>query len=198
MSDIVDPEAAVRSYLLSLRDPSALVDQAAIDALTREAEHSTDPIEQLRLLTKLERAKAVDPAHFEHQFIRCAKQWAEANDVSVAAFRSLGVPDATLRAAGLVAGAGRSAGQRTAPRGGATRGAAGRAPAVPTDQVKTHVLGRSGTFTMAAVVEAVRGSELTVRKAIAELVDAGKVRNLGPDPHHHGRGRAPLRYETVA
>jgi hypothetical protein len=24
------------------------------------------------------------------------------------------------------------------------------------------------------------------------------VRNLGPDPHHHGRGRAPLRYETVA
>jgi hypothetical protein len=51
---------------------------------------------------------------------------------------------------------------------------------------------------MAAVVEAVRGSEITVRKAIAELVDAGTVRNLGPDPHHHGRGRAPLRYETVA
>jgi hypothetical protein len=69
---------------------------------------------------------------------------------------------------------------------------------VSTEQVKAHVRGLTGTFTMAAVVEAVRGSEITVRKAIAELVDAGAVRNLGPDPHHHGRGRAPLRYETVA
>jgi hypothetical protein len=195
MSDIVDPEAAVRSYLLSLRDPSALVDQEAIEALTREAEQTTDPIEQLRLLTRLERAKAVDPAHFEHQFIRCAKQWADANDVSVAAFRSLGVPDATLRAAGLMAGAGRGAAPRTPRR---ASGSSGRAPAVPSEQIKAHVLGLSGTFTMSAVVEAVRGSEITVRKAIGELVDAGRVRNLGPDPHHHGRGRAPLRYEIVA
>ena len=195
MSDIVDPEAAVRSYLLSLRDPSALVDQEAIDALTREAEQATDPIEQLRLLTRLERAKAVDPAHYEHQFIRCAKQWAEANDVSAAAFRSLGVPDATLRAAGMVAGAGRGTAPRPARR---TSGSSGRAPSVSTEQVKAHVRGLTGTFTMAAVVEAVRGSEITVRKAIAELFDWVTVSNLGPDPHHHGRGRAPLRYETVA
>lgn len=195
MSDIVDPEAAVRSYLLSLRDPSALVDQEAIDALSRQAAETTDPIEQLRLLTRLERAKAVDPAHYEHQFIRCAKQWAEANDVSTAAFRSLGVPEATLRAAGLVAGSSRPTGPRQARR---STGGSGRAPSVSTEQVKAHVRGLTGTFTMAAVVEAVHGSEITVRKAIAELVDAGSVRNLGPDPHHHGRGRAPLRYETVA
>ena len=195
MSDVVDPEAAVRSYLLSLRDPSALVDQDAIDALSRQAAETTDPIEQLRLLSRLERAKAVDPAHYEHQFIRCARQWAEANEVSVAAFRSLGVPDATLRAAGLVAGAGRSSAPRQARR---TTSGAGRAPSVSAEQVKAHVRGLSGTFTMAAVIEAIHGSEITVRKAISELIEAGAVRSLGPDPHHRGRGRAPVRYETVA
>lgn len=192
------PDEAVRTYLLSLQDPEALVDRAAIAEMEAAAATSTDPLERLRLLSRIERAKRVDLAHVEHEFVRQAKNWAEANEVSASAFQALGVPDAVLRTAGLLGG-GRTPGRRA---GTTTTAAPGRRAArsarnVTTAQVTDHVLGRSGPFTMAAVEADTGASTMTVRKSITALVEQGTVRRLGADPAHQGQGRAPIRYQTA-
>lgn len=197
MSEHTEHEKAVRLYLQSLRDPSSLIDQNAITQLQSEIDAETDPIAQLRLISQLERAQQVDIAHVEHEFIRCAKQWAEANDISVSAFRNLGVPESALRAAGLVAGArkpGRPRAER-APRASRTSTRSGGN--VTIEQVKAHVATRSDRFTLADVAAGVGASSMTVRKAVTEMVDAGAVTKLGPATDHAGRGRAPIQYQLV-
>ena len=198
MSEHTEHEKAVRLYLHSLRDPSSLVDTERISRLQAEIEAETDPITQLRLISQLERAQQVDTAHVEHEFIRCAKQWAEANDISVSAFRNLGVPEATLRAAGLVAGGGRKPGRPKAERASrASRTSTRSGGNVTIEQVKAHVSTRSERFTLNDVAAGVGASSMTVRKAVTEMVDAGTVAKLGPATDHAGRGRAPIEYQLV-
>ena len=198
MSEHTEHEVAVRRYLQSRRDPSTLIDSVEIDRLQQQIDTSGDPIEQLRLMSQLERAKQVDLSHIEHDFIRCAKQWAEANDVSVSAFRTLGVPEATLRAAGLIAGSGRKPGRPKADRSARAPRSSGRSSGnVSIEQVKAHVGSLSKRFTLNDVVDGVKASSMTVRKAVTEMVDAGQVRRLGPAQDHAGRGRAPIEYQLV-
>jgi hypothetical protein len=198
MSEHTEHEVAVRRYLQSRRDPSTLIDSVEIDRLQQQIDTSGDPIEQLRLMSQLERAKQVDLSHIEHDFIRCAKQWAEANDVSVSAFRTLGVPEATLRAAGLISGSGRKPGRPKADRSARAPRSSGRSSGnVSIEQVKAHVGSLSERFTLNDVVDGVKASSMTVRKAVTEMVDAGQVRRLGPAQDHAGRGRAPIEYQLV-
>jgi hypothetical protein len=197
MSEHTEHEVAVRRYLQSRRDPSTLIDSVEIDRLQQQIDTSGDPIEQLRLMSQLERAKQVDLSHIEHDFIRCAKQWAEANDVSVSAFRTLGVPEATLRAAGLVAG-GRKPGRPKAERPARAPRSSGRSSGnVSIEQVRAHVATLGERFTLNDVVAGVGASSMTVRKAVTDMVDAGQVRKLGPAQDHAGRGRAPIQYQFV-
>ncbi|MFN6119812.1 MAG: hypothetical protein ACK5CE_09310 [Actinomycetes bacterium] len=184
-------ENSVRMYLVALRDPSALVDHDEIAELEREYEQASDPIEQLRALSSLERARVVDVAMLEQAFVRDARRWAEQERVAVEAFRALGVPESTLSAAGLT---------RSQKGGGSRRGRAQIAGvgSVKAASIQRRVLELDGSFSLLDVASLAGGSPMTIRKAVAALVEAGRVRRLGPDPSHSGRGRAPVLYQVVA
>jgi hypothetical protein len=179
-----DAEGAVRLYLTYLEDPSKLRDEAKIRSLTAKVAEESDPIAKLRTLGELERASAVDGTSYRDGFIANAKAWAEEAGVPAGAFRSLRVPEDVLAAAGFEAASrrGRRAGGRTGPRSGR----------VTTDAVKSAV--PSGQFTIKALEQASGGSPGTVRKALTEMINAGQVSDLGPDPQHNGKGRAPTLY----
>ena len=97
-SDVVEPEGAVRLYLTWLEDPQQLVDRTKIESLQAQYDTSKDPIERLRLLGQLERARVADASQLEADFVRLAGSWAEENDVPGSAFRTLGVADDVLAA----------------------------------------------------------------------------------------------------
>lgn len=190
--ELATAESAVRRYLQFVADPSSLVDHAAIAELERQAHAADDPIEKLKLLSRLEKARAVDGERTKIDFIRYAKQWADANDVSPAAFRALGVDDQLLLAAGIGARE-RSAGATRRPP---VRNQTERAGNVSAAHIKQVVSQWTDEFVLADVVSKVGGSPMTVRKALDELVEAGSVVNLGPKEHHDGRGRAPFVYRV--
>src|SRR5262245_1981755 len=103
-----------------LEDPQQLVDRTKIESLQSQYDASTDPIERLRLLGHLDRARAADASQLEADFVRLAGSWAAENEVPVSAFRTLGVSDDVLVAAGLGGGRGRG-------RARSARGSVGRA-----------------------------------------------------------------------
>lgn len=191
----VDGEGAVRLYLMYLSDPDSLRDEARINALTADVEKAKDPIDKLRALAELERARAVDPGQFREGFVRNAKAWADEQGIGPGAFRELGVPDDALAEAGFDVGTRRGRG-----RGGRRAAAAGgrqRAKAVPAEEIKRQVLEFSGPFTLSDVMERAGGSPATVRKAVEDLVESGRVEKLGPAADHSGRGRAPTQYAVA-
>lgn len=188
------PEGAVRLYLMYLQDPSKLRDEAEIKKLQQAVEGSADPIDKLKAIASLERAEAVDPEPFIQAFVAYAKQWADENDVSVAAFRQMGVPADVLLDAGFQTA--RGPGSRTAvpSTGGARRK---RAAAVPADTIREFIVSRTDPFTIQDVREGVGGSTATVTKVIKDLVADGALTDRGPAVNHTGRGRAPTVYEIA-
>lgn len=192
-------EGAVRLYLMYLTDPESLRDESRIKALTTEVERAKDPIDKLRALAELEKAKAVDPAQFREGFVRNAKAWADEQGITAGAFRELGVPDDALAEAGFDVGGGRRGRGRAGGRrvAAASSGGRQRAKAVPADEIKRQVLDLDGPFTLSQVMERAGGSPATVRKAVEDLVASGKVEKLGPATDHSGRGRAPTLYAAV-
>lgn len=187
-------ETAVRRYLQWMTDPSSLRDNDRLAALESDLAGAGDPIERLRLLSAIEKLSKVDGDEVKMGFIRHARDWAVANDISVSAFQALGVDDVMLEAAGLIerkAKRGRPAASTTAPR---AKGAGTRAPMVPVSVIVDHVKGLTVPFTLNDVMAAVGGSPATVRKAVEQLVSDGVVRSEGPATDHHARGRAPIMY----
>lgn len=193
-----DAESQVRRYLMYLEDPGSLRDPAEIQRKTVAVLEAKDPIEKLKALAEVERASAVDEGSFRAGFVEHARAWAEEHGVPVAAFRELRVPDDVLQEAGFDVprrGRGRAGGRRAAA-GSAPRTRT-RAPSVPVDDVKAHVLGLQGTFTLADVQAGAGGSPATIRKAVEDLVGSGQVKKLGPAKDYRGRGRAPTQYELA-
>lgn len=191
-TDKIDPEGAVRLYLLFLEDPNKLRDETEIQKKTQAVLDAKDPIEKLKALSELERVAKVHEAPLRDAFVEHAKAWAEAAGIPVSAFRELQVPDEVLREAGFDVPVSARRGRRgRAASDGATRQ---RAKAVPVDEIKGHVLDLKGTFVLADIQSAIGGSPATVRKAVDELVEAGQVERLGPVPDYAGRGRAPIQY----
>lgn len=192
-----ETETAVRSYLLFLQSPEQLVDPAEIERCQQAVADAKDPIEKLKALSSLERARSVDGKSLEAGFVQHAREWADIEGVTISAFQSMGVSGDVLSSAGFDTGAPRgraAAGSRRSRSGGAPRT---RAKAVNAETIRDHVLNISGTFTLAQLMEQAGGSPATVKKAIQELIEAGRVENLGADPGHSGKGRAPYRYQTI-
>jgi hypothetical protein len=198
VTETLDPEGAVRLYLLFLDDPSKLRDESEIQAKTQAVLQADDPIEKLKAIADLRRAANVDEQPLRQGFVEHARTWADEQGIPVSAFRELRVPDDVLRQAGFdVPATGRRRGAGAG--GGSSSGAGGdgarqRAKAVPVDQIKEWVLEQKGTFVLADVQSGVGGSPATVRKAVEELVEAGQVEKLGPMTDYQGRGRAPVQY----
>jgi hypothetical protein len=185
-----DAEQAIRQYLewnASGRPP--VRDEGRIRDLEQQAEQAGDVIEKLRLLSELDRVAGGDETNAVLQgFVDHARSWAEDNEVTVEAFRRLGVPDSDLRDAGLL-----RRGRR--PRGGHRSGGGGTRSRVSRDDIVASL--PSGRFTKVDLVRASGASPAAVTAALHDLADAGRVRVLGPDPDHARRGRAPLLYETT-
>lgn len=185
-----DAEAVIRKYLLFLDDPSKLRDEAEIEQKNKAVEAADDPIERLKAIADLKRVSEVDEAPLRAGFVEHAKAWADEVGVPVAAFQEMKVPDDVLLEAGFDVVA-----QRRRGRGAAVGEGRQRAKSVSTDEIKTWVLDHADTFTLADVMNGIGGSPATVRKAVEELVEAGRVDKLGPVPAWHGRGRAPVQYK---
>ena len=149
-----------------------------------ELANASDPIARLKAVAALETARAVDGSVFEEGFVRHARSWAEAEGIPAAAFRTMGVPDAVLARAGFEDARRRSKGGR-----GATR-----AKSTSTETIQEWVLATRSSFTLSDVQAQVGGSPVTIKKAIDELTDSGKLMNLGAVTDHTGRGRAPYHY----
>ena len=187
-----NPESAVRLYLTFLSDPSKLVDAAEVKKLQKAVDAAKDPVDKLRAIAAVERANSSDPTVYRDGFIANAKQWADAEGVPAAAFRSMGVPADVLAAAGLDAGQKRRRGKSKTQVSGATRT---RRPSVRADQLEKSILGMSGEFTTKDVVEQVGGSQLTVRAAIDRLEALGKIVAAGE--RAGGRGRAAKTWKSA-
>ncbi|MDQ3524959.1 MAG: hypothetical protein M3451_07895 [Chloroflexota bacterium] len=183
MSDVIDPEMAVREYLLFLENPEQLVDHESIESLKTAVNSATDPIEKLKALARLEKAQQPAEGSYREAFIGSVKAWAETNSVPTSAFLSMGVERSVLRDAGLL-GSSRPASSRSARRP-STR-------STTVDDIKRGVMARQDAFTLATIAADVGGSPMTVRKAINEMIETGHVEREGPKPDWSGPGRAPI------
>jgi hypothetical protein len=184
-------EAAVRNYLISLRDPSALRDEDAIADLHAKIEQSADDLERLQLRQQLLDLESPSLEGYEDAFVEHAKAWADAVGVSGEAFVAEGVAVAVLRRAGFRGVDGRRPvrARRTATAARAT----GTRTRVSADQVRAAI--PSGTFTVKDLRQRSGASAAVVRRVIGEEVDAGRLTDHGTDPDHTGPGRAPTIYQ---
>lgn len=188
-------EQAVRRYLEFLADPSSAVDGARVAELETALASSHDVIAKLKLHGELERARQGDVAELRSAFARHARAWAQRNDVSVEAFRALGVSDIALAESGFDLGRNVTSRAKSAPVARAAR--AQRSSNVSAKTIREAILGRTGTFTLARVMAEAGGSPGTIRKVVDELEASGLVRNEGADPHHSGRGRSPHLFRVL-
>ena len=189
-STTLDAESIVRQYLLFLEDPARLVDVAEVARLEAEAAAAKDPIEKLKSLAALARARTVDGEAFEQGFIGVARDWANENSIPAAMFAELGVPDSVLRTAGLERGARASSASR--PR---KTSSVRMTKSVSAKEIQKHIASRKGTFVLADIATSVGGSPMTIRKAVDGLVTSGLLTRIGPTPDWAGPGRAPIVFQ---
>lgn len=184
-------ESAVRNYLLSIRNPSALRDEDAIASLSAKLEESTDELERLQLRQQLLDSETPSLEHYEDAFVEHARAWAERTGISAEAFLAEGVQPAVLRRAGFrgVSGGGR---RRSSSRSAPSTRTSTRTR-VSADEVRAAI--PTGTFTVKDLQERSGASAAVVRRIIAEEVEAGTVTDQGADPDHSGPGRAPTVYK---
>lgn len=184
-------EKAVRDYLVSLRDPASLRDDERVQSLQSRLEEADDELARLQIRQEMIEAEQPPVQKFEDEFVTHAKAWAEQTGVSDRAFLAEGVPAAVLRKAGfrnVGSGRRRGGGAAAASSGG------GRRRRVSADEVRSAIPSK-GNFTVKDVQDASGASNAVVRRVIGEEVEAGSVQDLGPDPEHTGRGRAPTVYQ---
>jgi hypothetical protein len=179
-------ETAVQSYLVALKDPSALRDDESLADLQRQLSEARDSLTRLRLQQRIMDAEEPKLEQYEAAFITHAKDWADENGISSKAFVAEGVDASVLRRAGFnVPGRGRAT---SAPRSRArTRSR------VTTAEVRAAI--PQGTFTVKQLQQRSGASPAVVRKAIQEEMSEGQVKEIGTDPDHRGPGRAPVLYE---
>jgi len=187
-------ETSLRRYLAWLDDERSLVDTEEVTRLEGLLEHEHDAIGRLRLLSELDRVRqGLDVAELEATVADGLAEWAAANAVTVGALAQVGVPDALLERAGLPVPATRPAPARPARR--TRRPAAHRAEPLALDEVRAAITSRLGpTWKLADLAAAVGREPATARNHLQKLIAAGDVIELGDDPAHDGRGRAPKLY----
>jgi hypothetical protein len=183
-------ESAVRTYLTYLSDPTSLVDAVEVAKLQKKVAAAKDPVDKLLALAAVERANAADPGAYVEGFVANAKQWAASEGIPASAFRSMGVPDDVLRAAGLD-GTRRGRGRPKAASGPSRT----RRPSVKADQLESGILTLSGEFSIKDVADQVGGSTQPIRSALERLEAQGKVTAAGE--RAGGRGRAAKTWKVA-
>jgi hypothetical protein len=189
----MNAEDAIRQYLTYLDDPNLLVDDEEVTRLETEVRSASNPLEKLKALAALERVRNVDGERYRKEFVRVAREWAEREGVPASAFRQLGVPDDTLRDAGIDAGGGRRRGANAGRRRSASSGRT-RARPVSTQEIQVWVLDRDKPFTTSDIARGAGGRPISIKKVLYEIVASGKVNKMGPVKDWPNRGRVPMQY----
>ena len=101
LADFLIAGAAVRDYLLAIREPHRLRDHAIIGRLHEELDATRDPLARVELRQRIIEAEDVDPADYEPAFVEHAHDWARKQGFTAQAFVAEGVPTSVLRRAGL-------------------------------------------------------------------------------------------------
>jgi len=98
------PDRAVSDYLAYLQDPESLRDHEAIKKVEALYAEETDPLERLRLHSRLLDLSELPVEVFEQAFIQHAKPYVESLDdeVPLSSFKAMGVPHSVLTQAGLI------------------------------------------------------------------------------------------------
>ncbi len=186
-------EDTIRKYLDSLGSSSRpIVDREAVKSLKREIRSQSDPIKKLALITALEEeetGRAPDLDGPKATFVAEGKAWADGRGFSATALQTLGVPDDVLRQAGF------SVSARTRPASSGRRGGS-RAPRVPFEDVMAAAKQLGKNWKLADLALAVDRDSNTTRNYVKKLIADGLVTEIGDDPSHDGRGRAPKLYTS--
>lgn len=186
-------EDGIRDYLSSLgRSAKPIVDKEAVKSLKAEIRGTSDPIAKLRLMVALDEAEqGVEPDNSgsEAVFIAEAKSWAESEGIKPEFIAALGVPDDVLKKAGF----------NVSARPNPPRKASGtRAPRLDDDEVLAAAkgLGDAVGFKLKDLGDAIDRNAATARNYVNRLIEAGKIKEVGDDPNHDGRGRAAKLYKV--
>lgn len=186
-------EDGIRAYLETVGTVhKPVVDREAVKALKAQIKTEADPIAKLRLLTALEdeeAGKLPDTEGDKAVFVAQAKEWADAEGITVSAFQALRVPDDVLREAGFDVSQPARPGGSTGASGGGSR-----APRIPFDQVAAAAKKLGSGWKLTDLAEALGRDTTTVRNYANKLVSEGIITVVGDDPKHDGRGRAPKIY----
>jgi hypothetical protein len=182
---------AVRDYLIALRDPAALRDDAAIADLKTKLDRSDDGLQRVQLRQQLLNLERPALEQYEDAFVEHSKAWADQTGISGDAFAAEGVPTDVLRRAGFHV---RTTGRRRGRRGASARVTRTRSR-VSADEIRAAI--PSGAFTVKDLQERSGASAAVVRRVIQEQVDAGHLARQGVDPNHTGPGRAPSVYQRT-
>lgn len=187
-------EQAVRRYLALLEDPSTAVDHECLAELRTRLAQVCDPLDQLRLLSQLEREQAGHAEEIERDFIAQARAWALSNDVPPSAFTAMGVPRSVLIAAGLIEIGGEP--QPVADPAGlarlqAARAAVERAGIEPVvDAIQQRKI--TGVFTVEELSRVAGVEAGLAKRAVDVMVADGILESAGRDRHPDARGRRRL------
>ncbi len=186
MAKTAADDRAVREYLQFIEDPQQLIDAKQVAELERRMAAATDPLDRLVAIAEYERARHPVEDDYRSAFVEHARSWADTHQVTASAFRQLGVPGDVLEEAGLLESGSPASSSRIAKR------------SVGVEDLIAAARRMRGTFRSSDVVDAAGGgSPMTVRKALTQLIDAGELKRLGPDPDWSSKGRAPILYERV-
>lgn len=181
-------EQTIREYLDSLGASNRpVVDKEAVKSLKAQIKSEGDTINRLRLLSELERAEegeVQDYSGLEAVFVSEGKVWADGEGITASAFGVLGVPDEVLRKAGF--------GTSKSPK--ARKATGTRAPRLDYEEVKQAATKLGSGWKLSDLAEALGSSPATTRNYVVKLIEDGTIADLGEDPKHDGRGRAPKLY----
>lgn len=186
-------EDGIREYLSSLgKTPKPVVDKEAVKALKAEIRGTKDPIAKLRLMAALDEAEQgvlPDVSGAQAVFVAEAKAWADAERIKPQFIAALGVPTDVMKAAGF----------EFTPPAPPKKAAGSRAPRLDDDDVLSALrgLGAAVEFKLSDAATAIDRSAATARNYVTRLVEAGKIKEVGDDPNHGGRGRAPKLYKLT-
>jgi hypothetical protein len=183
VADTEGPESAVRLYLTFLDDPQSLVDAKAVKKLEALVEKAKDPVDKLKALAALERARTADENTYRTAFINHAKLWADAEGVPATAFQQLHVPSDVLQAAGLLQTPKRGRSRARVSQADLAR----RRPPVKSERLEEGIVALTEPFTVKDVSEHIGGSAITVKAAIDRLLAQGRIEPAGERRGERGR-----------
>lgn len=213
-ADTTGTDESIRQYLALINDASSLVDTELVDGLQKELEHEADPIERIKLRSRIERATEIPSEEIEQNFVEDVAKWIATNDITISSLISEGVAPEVLQSAGVeLNGHAPKATKKRATKKKATKTKAKGSGTEAKDETETEAKDEAKPratvddaikfinrtrkpFTVPDVIKSSEVSRATAMKALKQLLADGAVVETGEE-EQSGRGRNAKLYERV-